>query len=156
MTTRRSLRSLAAAALAGAALTLALSAAGPVASASADNWNVRRDWLRFPAPVDYSNCKIRHIRLNGRYDWIVYYQWTRDPYGHPSKTRTLRLHGRYRWWDCLRSYRPNPGIYRYYMHSSGIRNERTGGEVVVRQEVSEAGYGHGSGRYEWGSRLVHR
>ena len=40
MTQRRAMRSLAAAALAGAAL--ALSAAGPVDSASADNWNIRR------------------------------------------------------------------------------------------------------------------
>jgi hypothetical protein len=59
--------------LAGAALALALSAVGPVASASADNWHIRRDWLRFPAPVNYTNCKIRHVQLNGRYDRIVYY-----------------------------------------------------------------------------------
>jgi hypothetical protein len=57
-----SMRPLAAAALAGAARILAL-AAGPVASASADNWNIRRDWLRFPAPVNYTNCKLRHIQL---------------------------------------------------------------------------------------------
>ena len=155
MTQRRSMRSLAAAALAGAALALALSAAGPVASASADNWNIRTDWLRFPAPVNYTNCKIRYIKVNGRYDWIVYYQWTTDPYGHPSKRRTLQLHGRYRWLDCLHSYAP-PGIIMYYMHRSWLRNERTGGEVLVKQEVDELGYGHGSGRYEWGSRLVHR
>jgi hypothetical protein len=156
MTTRRSIRTLVAAALTGAALTLALSAAGPVAPASADNWNKRSDWLRFPAPVNFKRCKIRHITLNGRYTWLIYYQYSPDPSGHPAKSRTLPLHGRYRWWDCLRSYRPNPGIIRYYMHSSGIRNVTTGGEVNFRQEVNELGYGHGSGRYEWGSRLIHR
>ena len=156
MTERRSIRTLVAAAFAGVLLTLALSAAGPVASASADNWNRRADYLRFPAPVNFKRCTIRHIQLNGRYTWLIYYQYSPDPYGHPAKSRTLPLHGRYRWWDCLRSYRPNPGIQRYYMHSSGIRNERTGGEVNFRQEVDELGYGHGSGRYEWGSRLIHR
>jgi hypothetical protein len=39
MTERRSINALIAAVLDGALLTLALSAAGPVASASADNWN---------------------------------------------------------------------------------------------------------------------
>jgi hypothetical protein len=153
---RRSINALIATVLAGALLTLALSAAGPVASASADNWNRRADYLRFPAPVNFKRCAIRHIRLNGRYTWLIYAQYSPyPPQNHPVRTRTLPLHGRYRWWDCLRSYRPNPGILRYYMHSSGMRNERTGGEVVFRQEVS-GGYDDLDGRYEWGSRLIHR
>jgi hypothetical protein len=155
MTERRSIRTLTIAALVGTALALALSAAGPVASASADNWNRRSDWLRFPAPVNFNRCTIRHIRLNGKYTWLLYYQYSPDPSGHPTRSRTLQLHGRYRWLDCLSTYSP-PGIINYYMHRSWIRNERTGGEVLYRQEVDELGYGHGSGRYEWGSRLIHR
>jgi hypothetical protein len=155
MTQRRSIRSLAAAALAGAALTLALSAAGPTASASADNWNRRADYLRFPAPVNFTRCKIRHLRLNGSYTWLIYHQYSPDPSGHPYRTRTVKLHGRYRWLDCLHTYAP-PGILNYYMHRSWIRNERTGGEVLFRLDVSEDGYGTGDGRYEWGSRLIHR
>jgi hypothetical protein len=156
MTERRSIRALVAAALAGALLTLALSAAGPAASASADNWNRRTDSLRFPAPANYTRCTVRHIRLNGRYTWLIYYQYLPDPYQHPARTRTVRLRGRYRWLDCLHSYRPNPGIYFYYKHRSWIRNERTGGEILFSQDVSEGGYGHPSGWYEWGSRLIHR
>jgi hypothetical protein len=156
MTPRRSIRALAAAALTGAALTLALSAAGPVASATADNWNRRADILNFPAPVNFKRCAIRHITLNGRYTWLIYAQYSPDPsQDHPVRTRTVRLVGRYRWWDCLRSYRPNPGIQRYYMHSSGIRNELTGGEINFRQEVFGT-YDDLDGRYEWGSRLIHR
>lgn len=157
MTERRSINALIAAVVAGALLTLALSAVGPVASASADNWNRRADYLRFPAAVNFKRCKIRHIRLHGRYTWLIYAQYSPDPYGHPARTRTVRLNGRYRWWDCLRSYRPKPGIYRYYMHSSGIRNELSGGEIVFRQEVFPANNAwHDVGRYEWGSRLIHR
>ena len=115
----------------------------------------RRSLWSLAVPVNYTKCMLRHTELNGRYDWIVYYQWTTHPYGHPPKTRTLQLHGRYRWLDCLHSYAP-PGIIMYYLHRSWIRNERTGGEVLVRQGVNEISYGHGSGRYEWGSMLVHR
>lgn len=156
MTKRRSINAAIAAVLAGALLTVALSAAGPVASASADNWNRRADSLRFPAPVNFKRCAIRHIRLNGRYTWLIYAQYSPnvDQY-HEVRTRTVGLHGRYRWWVCLRSYRPNPGIQRYYMHSSGMRNERTGGEIVFRLEV-DGNYDKPEGRYEWGSRLIHQ
>ena len=150
------MRTLIAAALAGALLILALSAAGPVASAAADNWNRRWDILRFPAPVNFKRCKIRQIGLNGSYTWLIYAQYSPNvDLNHVVRTRMLPLHGRYRWWDCLRSYRPYPGIYRYYMHSSGVRNERTGGEAVFRQEVSSSYYDL-EGRYEWGSRLIHQ
>jgi hypothetical protein len=44
---------------------------------------------------------------------------------------------------------------RPHKHRSWIRNERTGGEVLFSQDVIEGGYGHPSGWYEWGSRLIH-
>lgn len=158
MTRRRPISALtAAAALAGALLILALSAAGPVASASADNWNRRVDDLLFPAPLNYNRCTSRDIRLDGRYTWIVYDQYTRDPYGHQARTRILPLHGRYQWLDCLTSYSPGESIYPYYMHRSWITNLHTGGEVLVRMYVYPyENRWHGTGRYEWGSRLVHR
>jgi hypothetical protein len=87
---------------------------------------------------------------------LIYYQYLPDPYQHPAKTRRVRLRGRYRWLDCLHSYRPSTDIQFYYKHRSWIRNERTGGEVLFSQDVSEGGYGHGNGWYEWGSRLIHR
>jgi len=131
-------------------------AGGPVAPASADGFNHRSDWLRFPAPANFSRCTVRHLTLNGKYTWLIYYQYSPYPYGHPAKPRPVELHGRYRWMDCLHSYRPRPDITFYYRHRSWIRNERTGGELEWAQDVIEGGYGTPSGRYEWGSRLIHR
>jgi hypothetical protein len=137
-------------------LVFSLSSAGPVASATADNWNRRTDKLTFPAPVNYNRCTSRIIALNGRYEWLIYYQFLADPWGHPAKSRILPLRGRYRWLDCISTYSPNDWTQYYYMHRSWIRNQRTGGEVSFSQKVSEGGYGHGNGWYEWGTRLIHR
>lgn len=52
------------AAIAAIAVACALSV-GPTATASASNWNHRSDYLKFPAPVNYTRCTQRHISLNG-------------------------------------------------------------------------------------------
>lgn len=144
------------------------------------DWHVLRGWLSdvvdpaprlavasFPARLSRHTCEcgfpnVLNFPRDGAFTFVWEYPapsargLARTPdQNHPVRTRTLPLHGQYRWWDCLRSYRPNPGIYRYYMHSSGIRNERTGGEAVFRQEVSGRNDDL-DGRYEWGSRLIHR
>ena len=52
MTTRRSIRAVAATTFAVTAAACALSVAGPTATASAETWNHRSDYLRFHAPVN--------------------------------------------------------------------------------------------------------
>jgi hypothetical protein len=158
MTTRRSIRAAAATTLAATAAACALSAAGPTATASASNWNHRSDYLRFPAPVNYTRCTSRHIRLNGRYWWTLYYQHWAHPEAPEEVDRPVYLRGRYRWLDCLHHHRSSSGTIPYYRHRSWIRNERTGGEVLMKQDLWYWGIEGiaGDGSYDWGSRLFHR
>jgi hypothetical protein len=156
MSTRRSLKTIAATALAVTAAACALSAAGPTATASADNWNHRSDYLRFPSPVNYTRCTSRRIRLDGNYRWTVFYQHWAHPDDQRYRDRYLQLHGVYRWLDCLHYYRSSPGTISYYKHRSWIRNEATGGEALWQQDVYEYGVDHlGDGSYDWGSLLHH-
>jgi hypothetical protein len=158
MTTRRSIRALAATALAVAAAACALSAAGPTATASASNYNHRSDYLRFPAPVNYTKCTRRYITLNGKYEWSLYYQhWAHPDAPEEVYRDPLHLRGRYRWLDCLHYHRSSPGTIPFYRHRSWIRNELTGGEIEYKQDLWVWGIPDlaGDGSYDWGSRLYH-
>jgi hypothetical protein len=159
MTARRSIRAAAATALAATAAACALVAAGPTGIASASNWNHRSDYLRFPAPVNYTRCTQRHIRLNGRYWWTLYYKHWAHPEAPEELDRPLpvQLHGRYRWLDCLHYHRLSSGTIPCYRHRSWIRNERTGGEMVFKQDLWYWGIEGiaGDGSYDWGSTLFH-
>lgn len=157
MTTRRSIRAFAATALAVTAAACALSAAGPTATASAETWNHRSDYLRFPAPVNYKRCTTRHLRLNGNYWWELYYRHWAHPDAPEVVYRHVYLNGRYRWLDCLHYHRSSPGTIPYYLHRSWIRNERTGGEVTYHQDLGVYGIEgiSGDGSYDWGSTLRH-
>jgi hypothetical protein len=68
-----------------------------------------------------------------------------------------QLHGRYRWLDCLHYHRLSSGTIPFYRHRSWIRNERTGGEIVFKQDLWYWGIEGiaGDGSYDWGSTLFH-
>jgi hypothetical protein len=136
MTKKRSIRVAAVTALAAMAVACALSV-GPTATASASNWNHRSDYLKFPALVNYTRCTQRHISLNGRYWWTLYYMHWAHPDAPEELDRPLpiQLHGRYRWLDCLHYHRLSSGTIPFYRHRSWIRNERTGGEVLFTQDL---------------------
>jgi hypothetical protein len=159
MTTRLSIRAVAATALAVTAAACALSAAGPTATASADNWNHRSDYLSFPAPVNYTKCTRRYITLNGRYWWTLYYKhWAHpDVWEESYRDPPVYLYGRYRWLDCLHYHRSSPGTIPFYRHRSWLRNERTGGEIEYKQDFWYWGIEDtaGDGLYDWGSYLDH-
>jgi hypothetical protein len=158
MTTRRSIRAIATTAFAATAAACALSAAGASAPASAESWNHRSDYLRFPAPVNYTKCKRRYIRVDGgRYWWTLYYRHWAHLDAPEEVDRRIFLKGRYRWLDCLHYHRSSPGTIPFYRHRSWIRNERTGGEIVYRQDLWYWGIDgiSGDGSYDWGSRLYH-
>lgn len=148
-------RAIAAAALALTAVACALSAAGPTAPGSTEAWNHRSDYLRFPAPKDYTRCTSRRPRLSGNYRWGLYHQH----WAHPDATevvyRHINLRGVYRLIDCLHYHRSSPGAIPYYRHRSWLRNERTGGEALYQQSFFVWGIEGvaGDGWYDWGSTL---
>lgn len=126
------------AAMAAEPSTAPESALAAEARANAPAYNLKSQYLMFPAPAhDAPWCNSREIYLAaGTYRWR-----TQDSQGIQASREIYLAAGWYLWTDCLRRWTPGSGGTADYYHWGTLRQRATGGEATL----SPTWLGNGSG-----------